>query len=300
DLYLEQERYQDAADAYAAFAALDAYHAKAPLLQGEAIEAYAAGGFADLVLDEKRRFVETYGPASPYWQRFSYAEQPEAVALLKTNVTDLAAHHHSAAQSTGEAGEYAAAARWYRAYLQAFPDDEKAPETNFLLAEVLYESGELRDAAIEYERRACGYARHANSGEAGYAALLAYAAHEERLTGAEQAQWHRAGIESALRFTAAYPGHEHAAAVATDAAERLYALGELALARDTAQALLERHAAGAEGSLAADLSRTARTVVAHAEFDLGNFAAAESAYLALAASVPPGDAARADIDERVA
>src|SRR5690606_20104558 len=43
-----------------------------------------------------------------------------------------------------------------------------------------------------------------------------------------------------------------------------------------------------------------RTVVAHAEFDLGNFAAAERAYLAPPASVPPGDPARADIAERVA
>src|SRR5688572_18526416 len=33
DLYLEQERYQDAADAYHAFVELDPYHAKAPLLQ---------------------------------------------------------------------------------------------------------------------------------------------------------------------------------------------------------------------------------------------------------------------------
>src|SRR5690606_3910132 len=98
----------------------------------------------------------------------------------------------------------------------------------------LYESGEFRDAAFEYERTAYGYAPHARGGEAGYAALLAYAEHESRLTGVERAQWHRAGIDSALRFVAAYPEHEHSAAVATNAAERLYALGELALARDTA------------------------------------------------------------------
>jgi tetratricopeptide (TPR) repeat protein len=301
DLYLEQERYQDGADAYAAFAALDPYHAKAPLLQGEAIAAFAAGGFADLVLDEKRGFVETYGPDSPYWQRFTYAEQPEAVALLKTNVTDLASHHHAAAQSTGEPGEYAAAARWYRAYLQSFPDDAKAPETNFLLAEVLYESGEFRDAAHEYERTAYGYAAHGHGGEAGYAALLAYADEEARLVGTDRALWHRAGIDSALRFVAAYAEHESAASVATDAAEKLYALGELVLARDTAQALLERGGAGAAAAtLGTTLARTARTVVAHAEFDLGNFAAAENAYLALTAGVPADDPARADFDERVA
>ena len=62
DLYLEQERIQDAADAYRAFVDLDAYHAKAPLLQVEVIEAFKKGGFADLVLDGKESFVTTYGP----------------------------------------------------------------------------------------------------------------------------------------------------------------------------------------------------------------------------------------------
>ena len=51
DLYLEQERYQDAAAAYHAFVELDPYHAKAPLLQVEVIEALKKGGFADLCRD---------------------------------------------------------------------------------------------------------------------------------------------------------------------------------------------------------------------------------------------------------
>src|SRR6185312_15424904 len=62
DLYLDQMRYNDAADAYHAFVELDPYHAKAPLLQVEVIEAFKKGEFADLVLAGKENFVETYGP----------------------------------------------------------------------------------------------------------------------------------------------------------------------------------------------------------------------------------------------
>ncbi|HLF09824.1 MAG TPA: tetratricopeptide repeat protein, partial [Gammaproteobacteria bacterium] len=51
DLYLEQERFQDAADTYRALVEQDPYHAKAPLVQVEIIEAFKQGGFADLVLD---------------------------------------------------------------------------------------------------------------------------------------------------------------------------------------------------------------------------------------------------------
>jgi TolA-binding protein len=295
DFYLSQERYQDAADAYEAFVALDPYHAKAPLMQAEVINAYEQGGFADLVLDGKREFVEIYGPASPYWQSFSYEQQPEAVALLKDNLTDLAGYHHARGQESGALEDYAEAARWYRAYLQSFPDDVDAPETNFLLAEVLFESRRFDEAAREYERTAYAYPLHGRASEAGYAALIAYAEHESTLAGAERAQWHRQGIDSALRFAVTYPEHREAARVQTDAAEKLFALSEFALARDVGNAVLTRDPPADPG-----LQRTAWTVVAHSEFDLENFAAAETAYLALEGLLPPGDESRGEIAERIA
>jgi TolA-binding protein len=295
DLYLEQERYQDAADAYHAFVELDPYHAKAPLLQVEVIEAFKKGGFADLVLEGKENFVETYGPGSPYWQRFTFEQQPEVVAHLKSNVTDLAAYHHAEAQKTHDAREYAAAARWYRSYLQSFPDDANAAQTNFLLAEVLYESGSFRDAAFEYERTAYAYPFHDNAGEAGYAALLAYAKHEQELNGAARAEWHRRAIDSALKFAETYPMHAQAGTVQTDAAEKLFALGEFARARDVGNQVVARVPA-----VEPALQRTAWTVVAHSEFDLQNFAAAETAYVQLLGFVPAVDSQRGEITERIA
>jgi cellulose synthase operon protein C len=295
DLYLEQERYQDAADAYHAFVELDPYHAKAPLLQVEVIEAFKKGAFADLVLDGKENFVETYGPGSPYWQRFTFEQQPEVVAHLKSNVTDLAAYHHAEAQKTNEPREYAAAARWYRTYLQSFPEDANAAQTNFLLAEVLFESGNFRDAASEYERTAYAYPFHDKGGEAGYAALLAYAKHEEELRGGGRADWHRRSIDSSLRFAESYPSHVQAATVQTDAAEKLFALGEFGRARDVGRQVVAR-----APPVEAALQRTAWTVVAHSEFDLQEFAAAETAYVQLLGVVPGDDPQHVEITERVA
>ncbi|HEX7082089.1 MAG TPA: tetratricopeptide repeat protein [Gammaproteobacteria bacterium] len=295
DLYLEQERFQDAAAAYRAFPDMDPWHEKAPLLQAEVEEAFERGGFPDLVLDAKRAFVERYGPASPYWQRYSLEEQPDVAARLEGDLTDLAAYHHAEAQRTGAPEEYAEAARWYRTYLASFPSAEQAPEMNFLLAEVLFESGSYRDAAIEYERTAYAYPYHEQSAEAGYAALLAYGRHEETLDGTARAEWHRRGIDSALRFASTYPADARAPAVETDAAERLFELGELAAARDVAQRVLAREPAADPG-----LQRVAWTVVAHSEFDLGAYDAAEAAYLRLAAFVPPDDPEHDALVERIA
>jgi len=293
DLYLDQERYQDAADTYAAFVENNPVHAVAPLMQVEVIEAYRQGGFPDLVLDAKRDFVDRFAAGRPYWQTRTFADEPEVAAHLKSNLTDLAAYHHAEAQNGGGRREYAEAARWYRTYLDSFPDDEGAAQTNFLLAEVLFESGDYEQAAHEYERTAYAYPFHPASAESGYAALLAYAEHESSLTGARAAEWHREGIESALRFAATEPPHEQAPAVRTDAAEKLFALNEFARARDVAaEALLT--------PMTPELERTAWTVVAHSDFDLGDFAQAESAYLTLNGYLAADDPEREEIGERIA
>ena len=293
DLYLDQERFQDAADAYAAFVRLDPTHVAAPLLQVEVIESFKQGGFPDLVLDAKRDFVAEYAAGTPYWRSRSFDEQPEVAAHLKSNLTDLAAFHHAEAQESQDPEEYGEAARWYRTYLDSFPDDAGAPQTNFLLAEVLFESKDFEQAAIEYERTAYAYPFHEQSGEAGYAALVAYAEHEPLLTGSAAAEWHRQSIESALRFSSTYPTHEQVPVVRTDAAEKLFALNEFARARDVAaEALLV--------PMTPDLERTAWTVVAHAEFDLENYQAAESAYLSLQRYLSVDDPDRDEISERIA
>jgi TolA-binding protein len=295
NLYLDKQRYQDAAGAYRAFVALEPDDARAPLMLVDVIEAYKRAGFTDLVLGAKRQFVEQYGPHSPYWSEYSHAEQPRVAAALKANLSDLAAYHHAAAQTAHKPAEYAAAAHWYRTYLEAFPNDAAAPDKNFLLAEVLFESGDYAAAVHEYEHTAYGYPRHAHSAEAGYAALLAYAKQEKRLSGAALAQWHRRGIDSALRFANTYPEHEQAAAVLTNAAKQLYALKDLARARDVARQVVVRQPPADK-----KLRRTALEIVANAEFDLHDFAAAETAYADLRGKIPADDPEQKDIAEHIA
>ena len=57
DLYVEKQRYQDAAATYRAFVGRDPDNDHAPDLAMQAIEAYTKGGFTDLVLDGKREYV---------------------------------------------------------------------------------------------------------------------------------------------------------------------------------------------------------------------------------------------------
>ena len=111
----------------------------------------------------------------------------------KSNQKDLAEYYHAQAQKSKKAEDYSAAARWYRAMLDSFPQDAEAPATRYLLSEVLFESGRFAEAAREYERTAYDYPLHAKSAAAGYAALIAYQKHEATIEGESHALWHRQG-----------------------------------------------------------------------------------------------------------
>jgi TolA-binding protein len=211
DLYVGKQRYTDAADAYRAFVHRYPDHERAPLLQIQAIEAYKKGGFAQLVLDGKKEFVERYRLGSSFWANRTPAEFPLVAQELKTNLTDLAQYYHAEAQKSKRKPDYHEAARWYREFLQSFPDDPESARTNYLLADTLFESEDFRSAAIEYERTAYAYPFHGKSAEAGYAALVCYDREAKAMDGAERAGWDRQRLESQQRFAVTFPAHPESA-----------------------------------------------------------------------------------------
>jgi len=296
DLYLEKERYVDAAEAYEAFVLEDPFHPKAPLLQVEVIEAYKVGEFPTLVLEAKKSFVDRYGMDSPFWQRNPEEGNTAVKAHLKANLTDLAQYYHAEAQAAGRRSDYQQAALWYRKYLEYFPGQADSAHTNFLLAEILFESGEFEAATAEYERTAYEYPRHEHSGEAAYAALLSYRKREEVLQGSARRDWHQFYLDSGLRFAETYPEHAQAGAVLTTVAEDLFARQQFVLAIAVALTAVQKVPA-----VGADLARTAWTVIAHSQFDLNRFSEAERAYYELRPLTPPGDRdAHRQIDDRIA
>ncbi len=296
DLYLEKERFQDAAITYEAFVEHDPYHAKAPLLQVEAIEAYKQGGFPSLVLEGKKDFVERYGMDGEFWVRNPRESNNEVALHLKANLMDLAQYYHAEAQKDGEISDYREAANWYRKYLAYFPGEADSANTNFLLAEILFESEDYQAATVEYVRTAYEYEPHEKSAEAGYAAILAYREHEKSLDGSARDQWHAEYLDSALKFADTYPGHPESGAVLTTVAEDLFRQNQFDLAIAVGEAVVAKQPA-----VDAKLLRTAWTVIAHSQFDLQNFAVAEVSYYSLRNFTPGDDLeAQQGIKDRIA
>jgi cellulose synthase operon protein C len=295
DLYMEKERYTDAADSYRAFVSQDRNNEKAPLLEMQAIEAYQKGGFPQLVLQGKKEFVENYSFGTAYWQGRDPKGEPKVVAVLKTNLKDVAQFYHAQAQRTKDVADYQEAAKWYRSYLRSFPDDPGSAVTNYLLADTLFESKQYLDAAQEYESTAYHYGDHEKAAAAGYAAIIAYGKQEETLSGEAKAALHLKTTDSSLKFAQTFPAHPESAQVLTRAATELYAAKDYLRAVSAAEALLARQPA-----VDVAKQRIAWTVIGNSNFDQGVYDKAEAAYTHAQALMPPNDPERGVIVERLA
>ncbi len=295
DLYMEKERYTDAADSYRAFVSQDRNNEKAPLLEMQAIEAYQKGGFPQLVLQGKKEFVENYSFGTAFWQGREVKNEPKVVAVLKTNLKDVAQYYHAQAQRSNNIADYQEAAKWYHSYLTSFPDDPDSAVTNFLLADTLFESKQYIDAAKEYESTAYHYGDHEKAAAAGYAAIIAYGKQEETQSGDAKAAVHSRGVDSSLKFAQTFPGHPESAQVLTRAATDLYTVKDYPRALASAEALLARQPA-------VDITkqRVAWTVIGNSNFEQGVFDKAETAYTHAQTLMPANDPERAVIVERLA
>ncbi len=295
DLYMEKERYTDAADSYRAFVSKDRYSEPAPLLEMQAIEAYSKGGFPDLVLQSKKEFVENYHFGTAYWQGRDPKNEAKVVGVLKVNLKDVAQYYHAQAQRTKKLEDYQEAVKWYRSFLSSFHDDPDSAEINYLLADTLFESKQYLDAAHEYENTAYGYGTHGKAAAAGYAAIVAYGKQEETLSGEGKAALHAQGVDSSLKFAQTFPEHPESGVVLTRASTDLYAAHDLPRAKAAAEALLARQPPLDNGK-----QRIAWTVIGNASFDAGDFDQAEQAYTRAQALMPAGDPERPVIVERLA
>ena len=295
DLYLEKERYQDAAQAFTAFSVRHPDARQAPTLQSRAIEAYQKGGFAARVLEAKQEFVERYAFTAPFWTNRKRGDAPEVVTEIKSHLKDLAQYYHAQASKDKKPEDYTTAAHWYRSMLDSFPDDANAPNTRYLLGELLFDAGRYAEATQEYEYTAYNYPQHAKSAAAGYAALVSYQKLEPTLTGDAKTAWHRKFIDSAVMYATSFPNEPQSAQVLTKAAEDLFALNEFDRTIEVAKQLLDRNPPAD-----AKLRRSATTLMAHSLYDRGRYAEAEQAYLQARTFLAANDPDLTAINDRIA
>lgn len=287
NLYLDQERFADAADTYNTFIVAHPLDSEAPSFSTAIIETYQRGGFPTKVLPAKEDFAERYGRRSEFWARARGNTREQLLPQLKGHIRDVATHYHAKAQKSKVPEEYRVAAKWYREYLDTFPSEPEAPELHYLLADTLLDAKAIDEAAIEYEKVAYDYPPHAKSEQAGYAALGSYGRLMNLASGKDEAgkavkggetnaealnRWQRESIRAGVRYVDAFTADPKAANVLQQVQQWQLAQQDIAGAVATSRRLVQMpQATNAQ-------QREAKVVIANGEFDLQNWQAAEIAY----------------------
>jgi TolA-binding protein len=273
EFHAGQDQVSEAARTWLALAARAPRSSEAPRLYIKVIEIYRRAEFQQRVVETETAFVHRYGLSGDYWEQHSPQAFPDVLQQLQISLIDLAHHYHARAQEGHRADDYREAEQWYRDYLDAFGDRERAAEMNYLLAELLYESGSYRKAIDEYERTAWARGEHPRAAEAGQAAMHAYAQYLKQPGAEDREAVSRRATASAARFVAAYPDNPGATAILAQTGAGLLDRKRIHEAIRLSEQLLEQ-----EAPLPPALIQTAWSILAQAQFERGDYRAAEHAY----------------------
>ncbi len=277
EYYLTKRRYADAAGSYNAYVERNPLNKVSPHFHIRVIEIYLKGGFPKLVVESKKNFAMTYGLRSNYWSFFDVNAYPDVIAFLKTNLIDLANHYHALYQNKRlrkfKKENFAEATRWYREFLDSFPEDSQSPGINFQLAELFLENRDFMGAALEYERTAYNYEKHDKSSAAGYAAVFSYREYLKKVDQSKRNIIKHEIIRSSLKFAETFPLHKKAPQVLVAATDDLYAIRDYPMAIKIGRRVIEKYP-----NIEPKYIRSSWLVVAHASFDLTLYSDAEIAY----------------------
>lgn len=318
--FLEKERYEDSASSYRAFVMQHPGSERAPEMHSQMIRAYIDGDFHSQVLPEKERYVKNYGIESAFWQSMDKELRAQVIPNLKTYLVELAQHYHGTGQKLVKQVEednkpagrqddnnrqseeaFIKAAGYYAQFTDAFPKDPRVPEMQYMRAEALFDGGDYVAAITDYETTAYQHSHAKYGADAGYAAIIAYQKHADELQSAygeqspQLSEWRSKAVESQLRFVQGYGEDKRSSTVLAKAAEELFALKRYEKALEVASSVVTE-----AGNIDKTLYKTAYGVIAHSEYELGNYAQAEAGYRKQLDYVSRDDKEYAAVVERMA
>jgi TolA-binding protein len=289
ELYLRQERIQDAGLAYSTFVEENPLHESAPLFQASVVQLYTQAHWTDAALQARIVFDQKFGPDSPWAKRQDVTVLNRTKPKLKEAVIQVAQYYHAQAQTTKDPNDYQEAIRWYQRFLDQFPDEIEAGQVTYLLGELYYDQGRYTESATAYEKSAYFYPRHESSADAGYGAIVAAGKAVEKTGGQVPEGVAVAMYENAAHFADTFPKDKHVPDVLLKGAEIAYQIKHYEVSRELAKRA-SRSAPSTDGRLL----YLAQKLISSSYFEEKNFSKAADEYrktIELAQRLQPEEAA---------
>ncbi len=274
-LYLTQQRYQDAASSYQAFIKNNPLNDYAIRFQLATIDTFVEGGFPSLVLPSKEKLLKQFGVKSDYWFQASQLLKDEVTPQIIRNLDEVSSHYHAAAQKSKKANDYKIAAEWYSHFLVLFEDEAKRAPKHMLMAEALLDGKDFEQASKEFEFIAYQYTLYPNRETAGFNAIVAadnwlIQLKPENLE--KRTELQDKIMSDSIRFSSSFPSSKQAANLLIRTVEQQLTLKRIEQAIETSNKLI-----ALEGPKTKIQLDRAKIVIANGLFDLKQYAEAEKA-----------------------
>ncbi len=151
--FQETSRYEDAIDTYRELLERYPNCAKAPLVELSLIESLKTERRIPEAEELQASLLDRYGRGTAWALKNPDPElRKEVDTLLWTTMNNEILAHHRKAREGKDPEEYKKTLALYKKSIAYFPLDENSYETRYRYAECLYESGNLEEAAKEYEQ----------------------------------------------------------------------------------------------------------------------------------------------------
>ncbi|NVJ50202.1 MAG: tetratricopeptide repeat protein [Gammaproteobacteria bacterium] len=271
EVYLSQQRYQDAANTYLAFVETNPLHERSAFMQLSVIDTYIKGGFPSLVLPAKEDFLLKFGVKSEYWSNQTRDTQLALRPSVVKNLDEVASYYHSQAQREKKAAAYRIAAEWYSHFLILYSDEQARAPYHFLMAEALYDAKDYLAAIAEFDVIAYQYKQAPKQEVAAYNILVAYQALAEQAN-TRKAEYQQRVVDYSELYVAYFPSSERSTLLLTRTMEHYIELKQLPQAIKNAERLLALPSAKTPAQ-----SLRAKEVIANGLFDLKHYPVAEQA-----------------------
>ncbi|MBV1909124.1 MAG: tetratricopeptide repeat protein [Kangiellaceae bacterium] len=270
-LYIEQERYQDAADTYLGFVDRNPLNIYAPDFHSQVIDIYKKGGFPSLILPSKEKYVVSYGRNSQFWQVHRGSVTEGIKPQLRTHLNDISKFYHAQAQKSDNPKDYLIAAKWYQEILDTFEEPQIDSQYRFSMAEALIEGKQFAQGAKEFEKVAYRNKSSIYSRDAGYRALVAYQLikYPPNVTAIMKLS---KVIESGIQFVDHFPNDKETAGILSRIAEQQLSIKDIPAAINTSERLLTMAVPPSKKQ-----TDRARIIIANGLFDLKRYQEAEVA-----------------------
>lgn len=275
NLYLTQERFQDAANTYLVFVEQEPMHQKAAKFQLKVIQTYIDGGFPSLVLPAKETFLSKFGVKSEYWRLADEELRQELKPHVITNLEEVSSHYHAEAQANKDRASYLVAAEWYSHFLELLPEEKDVAPYHFLMAEALFDAGDYEKAIEAFDVIAYQYKTFEKREQAAYNILVSYQRLLEQTDKANLPvvqNYQEQSINYSLLFAEFFPNSNRAAELLLRSAEQLIVFKRLPEAIQTSGKLLALPAAKTRVQ-----TDRAKVIIANGYFDLNQYPQAEQA-----------------------